>query len=249
MKRFKLFLVILLLLGLFSVNLACGAGTQLGSGINTLARTIARQFGFTEARVAAVKGLQAYLNAGQNQYIREGAEYEIVAEGEPVVDPKTKKNLGFQETHVADLKITQVRSNISIGDISNQSGGKVEAGQKAIEKVRQVSIAVVEFEYLNSRDQITPRAAQEMMIVELIKTGRFVVADRDRTKQVVDYLRTSGNPGTVNFTKEVGKLLGVNYILYGCMTDFPGFTEIQCRVHDAVSGVGLAAANVQLTQK
>lgn len=221
-----------------------GADNQLGANIANLARTITRQFGLTEAKVAAVEGNQLYLNAGKNQFIQEGAQYEIVSEGSPVVDPVSKRKLGAIETHIAEIKITAVRSTVSIGEITEKKG-TVAVGQKAIAKVKQVSIAVVGFEYLNSRDKSTPRVAQELMITELIKSGRFVVAARDRTEQVVAQLQTTSTPGSVAFTREAGRLLGVQYIMYGFLTDLPGTLDVQCRVHETATGAGITAATVQ----
>jgi TolB-like protein len=221
-----------------------GAENQLGTNIASLARTIARQFGLAEAKVAAVQGNQVYLNAGKNQFIWEGAEYEIVSEGSPVVDPVNKRKLGVLETHIAEIKIIAVRNTVSIGEITEKKE-TVAVGQKAIEKVKQVSIAVVGFEYLNSRDKVSPRVAQELMITELIKTGRFVVAERDRTEQVVAQLRMTSTPGSAAFTKEAGRLLGVKYIMYGFLTDLPGTLDVQCRVHNAGTGVGITAATIQ----
>ena len=84
------------------------------------------------------------------------------------------------------------------------------------------------------------------MIDELIKTGKFMVADSLRTEQIVNQLRSANQVGSVPFTKAAGRLLGVDYLMYGSLTDLPGFLEIQCRVHDSRKGTGLAAGNVQV---
>ena len=229
---------------------AYGAQNDLGTSIANLAQLVTRQFGVTEARVAAVQGDTVYLNAGSTKYIKEGTLFEIVAEGAPVTDPTTRARIGTIETHVADVKIISVRTNLCIGQVISKGQSTVATvplavGQKAVEKARKFSIAVVPFEYLNSKDGITARVAQELMINELIKTGRFVVADSLRTEQLVKMLSATSTPGSVKFTKEAGKLLGVSYVMYGYLTDLPGFTEIQCRVHDSRTGAGVVAGSVQ----
>ncbi|MCL6591284.1 MAG: hypothetical protein K6U80_15185 [Firmicutes bacterium] len=226
-----------------------GAENPLAANIADLAKQLTVQFGITEIRVAAIQGEQIYLNAGKKKYIRLNAIYEIIDESEITVkDPVTKAVLGKLETHVADVKIIAVRDNLSIAQVINKAEKNVDIaiGQKAVEKATKFAIAVIPFEYLNSKDKITPRAAQELMINELIKTARFIVADSLRTGQVAKQVSSTSAPGSVQFTKEVAKLLGVDYVMYGSLTDLPGFLDIQCRIHEAISGAGIAAGNVQI---
>ncbi|HEX3044128.1 MAG TPA: hypothetical protein VHY08_05185 [Bacillota bacterium] len=225
------------------------AENPLATSIGSLAKQLTSQFGIIEIRVAAVQGEQVYLNAGKKKFIRLNTVYEIIDESKVAVkDPVTKANIGFLETHVADVKIIAVRDNLSIAQIINktQMNLTIAIGQKAIEKTSKFSMAVIPFEYLNSKDKVTPRVAQELMINELIKTARFVVADSLRTEQVAKQVSSTSTPGSVQFTKEVAKLLGVEYVMYGNLTDLPGFMDIQCRIHEASSGAGIAAGNVQI---
>jgi TolB-like protein len=247
----KVFLRLLFFAGIIIIFNFTGSGADnpLATTISNLAKQLTNQFGIIEIRVAAVQGEQVYLNAGKKKYIRLNTVYEIVDESKVAVkDPVTKANLGFLETHVADVKIIAVRDNLSIAQVvsKTQLNIAIAAGQKAIAKSSKFSIAVIPFEYLNSKDKVTPRAAQELMINELIKTTRFVVADSLRTEQVAQQVSSTSTPGSVQFTKEVAKLLGVDYVMYGSLTDLPGFMDIQCRIHEASSGAGIAAGNVQI---
>jgi hypothetical protein len=260
LKQLRMLFGLIIITLFISVPPIQGAENQLATSITTLARTITKQFGVIEAKVAAVDGDNIYLNVGKNQYVKAGTIYEIVAEGRLFNDPVNRSKLGVLETHVADIKIVTVRDNFSIGQMVNQVPGintnSIKVGQKAVEKAGKFSIAVVQFEYLNSKDIVTPRVAQELMINELITTGRFVVAESATTDRVVKQLLSTDMPGTnppspdtfgsVRFTRNLGKMLGVDYIMYGQLTDLPGFMELQCRVHDARTGVGIAAGNIQI---
>ncbi len=242
------------------IPLALGEENPLATAVTTLARTITGQFGVVEAKVAAVDGDNIYLNVGKKQYVREETEYEILAEGGPVNDPVRRTKLGTIQTHVADIRIVAVRDSYSIGQVINpvpdSSPIPIKPGQLAIEKTKQFSIAVVQFEYLNSKDITTPRVAQELMLNELINSRRFAVAESATTDKVVQQLLSTNTPGTtpatpdtigtVQFTRNLGKMLGVDYIMYGQLTDHPGFMELQCRVHDAKTGVGIAAGSTQI---
>jgi hypothetical protein len=259
-KKLRLLFGFIVITIFMSAPSSQGAENQLATSITTLARTITKQFGVIEAKVAAVDGNNIYLNVGKNQFVKEGTTYEILADGRTFTDPVSRGKLGVLETHVADIKIVTVRDTFSIGEMANQvpgnDGTPIKVGQRAVEKAKQLSIAVVQFEYLNSKDIVTPRVAQELMINELINTGRFVVAESATTDRVVRQLLSTDMPGTnpptpdtfgsVRFTRNLGKMMGVDYIMYGQLTDLPGFMELQCRVHDARTGVGIAAGNIQI---
>jgi hypothetical protein len=260
LQKMRLLLGLIIIILWISIPLAHGEENQLASSITTLAGTIARQFGAVEARVAAVDGDNIYLNVGKRQYIKTDTVYEIVADGGSFNDPASRGKLGVLETHVADIKIVAVRDSFSIGQIINPVPDMdpipIQVGQRALEKAGKYTIAVIQFEYLNSKDVVTPRVAQELMMNELINTGRFVVAESATTDQVVKQLLATNTPGTnppsadtsgtVQFTRNLGKMLGVDYVMYGQLTDLPGFMELQCRVHEVQSGVGIAAGSVQI---
>lgn len=232
---------------LLSINIASAAGNQLETAIASLAGQVVQQFGALDLRVAAVQNDQVYLNAGRNQYVKIGAIYEIINEGSAVTNPVNRSKIGALETQIAEIKIITVRDNMAIGQVTQKEGDiPLKAGQKAVEKFQIRSIAVIQFEYLNSGDKITPRVVQELMINELIKTGYFIVADSLRTEQVANQLSSGSQPGSVQFTETAGKLLGVEYIMYGSLEDLPGFMEIQCRIHDSGTGTGIAAGNIQI---
>lgn len=250
-KILRILIVLLPILFLSWGTGSFGAGNDLLTAIANLAQVINKQFGISDLRVAAVNGNQVYINAGKNQFIKVGTVYEIIAEGAPVIDPVSKRKIGALETHLIDIKITTVRADVLIGELTDLTQEKamaqVKVGLKAIEKAHMFSIAVIKFDYLNSADKTTPKIAQEFMINELINTGRFLVADSARTDQVTTQLSATAAPGSVEFTRQAGRMLGVEYIMYGQLVDIPGFLEIQCHVHDVSTGTGIAAGNVQLT--
>ena len=239
--------IILMIFLLFSINIATAAENQLATAIANLAKQVSKQFGAQDLLVAAVQKDLVYLNGGRKQYIKIGAIYDIIDEGATITDPANRSKIGALETQIAEVKIITVRDNMAIGQITQKIGDvPLKPKQKAIEKAKLRSIAVIQFEYLNSKDKTTPRIAQELMINELIKTGYFTVADNLRTEQIANQIGSTSQPGSVQFTEAAGKLLGVDYIMYGNLVDLPGFMEIQCRIHDSSNGIGIAAGNIQI---
>lgn len=248
MKLYRRFIGVLLVLVLITANFSVyGVENRLAVNVKTLAGNIAQQFGAIELRVAAVQGDKVYLNAGRNKFIWEGAIYQIVFDEASFNDPVSKRKLGNMETKVAEVQIETVRDNYSIAKILDKGTGEraLAVGQRALTQREKISMAIIPFEYLNSLDKTTPRIAQEVMAAELIGSGRFVVAESSKTAQAVDILQ-SESPGTVQFSKSIGRMLGVEYVLYGFIIDSPGYMEIQCRAHSTADGIGIAATTIKI---
>ena len=227
----------------FSVE---AADSRLAGPVKTLADNIAQQFGAPEVRIAAIQGSQVYLNAGRNKFIREGTVYQIVADDVPFNDPVSRRRLGNIEIKVAEVQVETVRADYSIARVLDY-GGEIDlaVGQRAVPHQEKFSIAVIPFEYLNSLDQTTPKIVQELTAAELIRTGLFVVAATSKTIEAAEMLQPD-SPGTVQFSRNIGRMLGVDYVLYGFLIDHPGYMEIQCRVHNTVDGVGIATTTVKV---
>lgn len=87
-------------------------------------------------------------------------------------------------------------------------------------------IGVVDFENKTSYGQRLGTAASDILVTELAKTGRFVVVERDKLAKILDEqkLQASGviDPKTV---VQVGKVLGLNAIVTGAVTEFGVKTE------------------------
>jgi curli biogenesis system outer membrane secretion channel CsgG len=86
-------------------------------------------------------------------------------------------------------------------------------------------VAVLEFGHkaLEAHWTRAGEAAQDMFITELVKSGKFTVVDRERLDALMreKNLSLSGeiDPRTA---VQAGKLLGVEYILFGNVTEFGG---------------------------
>lgn len=84
-------------------------------------------------------------------------------------------------------------------------------------------IAVLEFGHkaLNSRWWGSGGAAQDMFVTELVKSGRFSVIDRERLDALMQEKNLSlGGDIDPSTAVKAGKLLGVEYFLFGNVTEF-----------------------------
>lgn len=86
------------------------------------------------------------------------------------------------------------------------------------EKVKR--IAVLEFTLMNGQHAIAGRVAQERFIYDFVKRGEVVVVERDRLDPVKREL-TLGLTGLLDedTTKRIGRILGVDALVYGSLSD------------------------------
>ncbi len=93
-------------------------------------------------------------------------------------------------------------------------------------------LAVLEFgtKALNARWTNAGAAAQDMFVTELVKGGKFTVIDRERLDALLQEKNlTLGGDIDPSTAVKVGKLLGVEYFLFGNVTEF-GETENKAAV-------------------
>ncbi|HEX9920856.1 MAG TPA: CsgG/HfaB family protein [Candidatus Methylomirabilis sp.] len=65
-------------------------------------------------RIARVSGEKVYVNAGSEVGLTEGLKLTAYSMGEPIIDPSTGLTLGYDESPIGELVITQVREKYSV---------------------------------------------------------------------------------------------------------------------------------------
>ncbi|MDP2279094.1 MAG: hypothetical protein Q8K51_12810, partial [Nitrospirota bacterium] len=68
-------------------------------------------------RIAAVKGKQLFINAGQQSGLNVGDSLLVYRLGEDIIDPVTKVKIGMDETMAGEIKII----NNALGDTGDMS--------------------------------------------------------------------------------------------------------------------------------
>lgn len=79
--------------------------------------------------IVAVKGDVIYTDLGSDMGIRTGEEFIIYREGNIVKHPVTGEIITVEENNIGKLKITEVKSNYSIGEIKKNKG-EIRVGDK-----------------------------------------------------------------------------------------------------------------------
>lgn len=68
-----------------------------------------------QSRVMEVEGDEVYITGGANMNLKVGDTFCVYRRGKPLVDPDTGQTLGYRETMLGTLRITEVQDKFSIG--------------------------------------------------------------------------------------------------------------------------------------
>jgi len=101
-------------------------GKALRGAIDDLANKIVQKMEKVpwSGRIAKISGEKIYINAGSEVGLTEGLKLEAYSLGDPIVDPATGLILGYDESLVGQLLITQVREKYSVAAAQGGQGFK-----------------------------------------------------------------------------------------------------------------------------
>jgi hypothetical protein len=147
---------------------------------------------------------------------------------------------------VAVVFLASLRAQAASDPFDQMAGELCSVIQR--EKVER--IAVLEFTLGNGQGSIAGRAAQERFIYAFVKKGGVVVVERDRLDSLKREL-TLGMTGLLDeaTTKRIGKILGVDALVYGRLTERKkSIWDVHSRLVAVESGKILGAATASIPQ-
>jgi len=120
---------------------------------------------------------------------------------------------------------------------------------KNISKEDQKKIAVLEFANLNGQVTRLGKFLAEELITRLYKTNRFEVVERELLNKIIEEQKLSLS-GMVDpqSAKEIGKILGVDAIVSGTVTDLGNSLKINARIISASSGEIFGVASQRINK-
>ncbi|MDZ7305522.1 MAG: CsgG/HfaB family protein [candidate division KSB1 bacterium] len=145
-------------------------------------------------------------------------------------------NLGFASgTLSGDL-------DAKLAELARQIESNMAEGKKA-------KIAVIEFSDLNGNITDFGKFLSEELITRLFMTKRFEVIERQLLSKVIaEHKLTLSGFVDPNAAKELGKLLGVDAIATGTITDLDATVKINARLIATDTGSIFAVASVEMTK-
>ncbi|HVT18558.1 MAG TPA: FlgO family outer membrane protein [Thermoanaerobaculia bacterium] len=129
-----------------------------------------------------------------------------------------------------------------IKDLASQITVKVTRQQKH-------KIAVLPFKELEGQPTILGSYLSESLVTALFDTPGLDIVERSMLDKVVGELRLDQS-GLIDpsMAKRVGKIVGVDAIVTGTITDLASFVAVNCRLIDAQTGRIFAAAETRIAK-
>lgn len=242
MKKFLYILIIFVLF--FNLGNAFAQENILSQKVSELADKLAFA---VEGYVVGVSGETVYINLGQESGIVEGIKFEVVRLDKDRPFKMGDKIIGYPETEVGLIEITNVRKEMSLAKIIEKVM-PIQEGDKVYQEMKKVTrIAITEFTYGDDFNDFT-RNVQDILYTNLIQRGMTVV-EREKMEQVLNELGKSFS-GIIDSSTavEIGKMLGVEAIVVGTVADMGNSVDLRARLVDVEKGAALTAAQIDVVK-
>jgi TolB-like protein len=221
---------------------AFGQTDALTKGVGELADKLAFS---RKGDVVGVEGDTLYISLGWQEGVLEGTRFEVVRLGEPLMIGD--QILGYKETHVAEVEVIRAREKNAIAQVVRRSGD-IEKGDRVYELRKKITrVAVTEFPFRDNFNALT-RNVQDILYTTLIQKG-ITVVEREKLEEVLRE-QEIGTRGLIDLSTaaQMGKLLGVEAVVVGSISDLGNSLAILGRLVDVEKGVALSAARIELAK-
>ena len=153
---------------------------------------------------------------------------------------------------VTEVKSKETPSGTPVGAVNSldtQLQNLTEQIVKSLSQTKRTKIAVIEFMNLQGESTDFGKFIAEELITRLFRTGKFEVIERQLLNKIIEehQLNLSGMVDESS-ARELGKILGVDAIASGSVTDLGGSMKINARLISTESGKIFSVASVSITK-
>jgi TolB-like protein len=189
--------------------------------------------------VRSVSGDTVYIDLGQDSGICEGMRFEVVRLGEPIVSEGVI--IGHQEEIIGEIAITRVREQMSLASITKKTK-EIGEGDKVYQLTKQIErIAITEFPY-GERFNNLSKDIEDRLYTAMIQRGMQIVERERLTEILAEQAMEWTGLFDLSSAAELGKLLGVEGVLIGSITDQGETLAIRARLVDVETAQAITAA-------
>ena len=243
MKKLLIFLLIFVLY-FCVVSSALAQENVLSQKVSQLADKLAFA---VEGDVVGVSEETVYINLGQESGIMEGIQFEVVRLDKDRPFKMGDRIIGYPETEVGLIEITNVRKEMSLAKITTKVMD-IQEGDKVYQQMKKVTrVAITEFTYGDEFNSFT-RNVQDILYTNLIQRGMTVI-EREKMEQVMEELAKSFSGMIDSATAaEIGKMLGVEAVIVGTVADMGDSVDLRARLVDVEKGAAITAAQIAVNK-
>jgi len=241
----KKFLIILIILTLYFCS---GNAFAQENGLSQKVSQLADKLAFAvEGYVVGVSGDTVYIDLGQESGIVEGIQFEVVRLDKDRPFKMGDRIIGYSETEVGLIEITNVRKEMSLAKITTKVMD-IQEGDKVYQQMKKVTrVAITEFTYGDEFNSFT-RNVQDILYTNLIQRGMTVI-EREKMEQVMEELAKSFSGMIDSATAaEIGKMLGVEAVIVGTVADMGDSVDLRARLVDVGKGAAITAAQIAVNK-
>ena len=133
-----------------------------------------------------------------------------------------------------------------IGDAAKELANQISA---AAAKQGKHKIAVIPFRELDGRTTVLGTYLAEELVTDLFSTGGLDIVERSMLDKVMSELKFSQS-GAIDpeSAQHVGKIVGVEAIVTGSITDLQSYVGVNCRLINTESGRIFGAAQTKIVK-
>jgi TolB-like protein len=144
------------------------------------------------------------------------------------------------------LAATQALAQKVIGEAAKELAEQIAASAA---KQQKHKIAVIPFRELDGRTTILGTFLAEELVTDLFMTGDLDIVERSMLDKVMAELKL-GQSGAIDpeTAKQVGKIVGVDAIVSGSITDLQSYVGVNCRLIDTETGRIFGAAQTKIVK-
>ncbi len=229
-------LVLLCVLLTTIASVAFSQADALTTAINQLADRLAfANVGY----VRSVSDDTIYIDLGQDSGICEGMRFEVVRLGEPILSEGVM--IGHQEEITGEIAITRVREQMSLASITKKTK-EIDEGDKVYQLTKQIErIAITEFPY-GERFNNLSKDIEDRFYTAMIQRGMQIVERERLTEILAEQAMEWTGLFDLSSAAELGRLLGVEGVLIGSLTDQGETLAIRARLVDVETAQSITAA-------
>ncbi|UCE05230.1 MAG: hypothetical protein JSW07_16650 [bacterium] len=107
---------------------------DLKNMIQRLASKISQDLPLVQGYVISVEGGRLTLDIGSSKGVKKGMKCIIYKEGKEIIHPMSKRILGRETEELGEVKLTEVYSEYSVGQVIQTKAGLFEIGNKVVTK-------------------------------------------------------------------------------------------------------------------
>ncbi len=193
-------------------------------------------------KLARISPQVVYTTLTNTSGLKAGSKLSVHRLKEPILDPDTKKTIGFERPKIAELEVLEVGEQFSKSKVIGNLETELQVGDE-VQQLESTRIAVFPFHNDNGVLSTVGESLSEEISQQLVSTG-IVVVERLALKDALREMEIQSNQLIdEETTVKIGKLAGANIVVSGKIIPRGNSARAYLKLIDVATGTALFAAS------